>query len=144
MVNPKRLIEMAQKWRKVAKAGRRRISTSRTNSGPSSGGSLASKGHFVVYTKDGCRFVVPLDYLNSNVFKELFRLSEEEFGLPGDRPIMLPCDAVFMEQLVVILRRRISKDVEKALLNSIVSNRCSTPSSFSHASTNSYALVQGF
>lgn len=146
MVNPKRLVEMARKWRRMAQSGRRRILMSRTNSGlKSSEGSLASKGHFVVYTKDGRRFVVPLAHLNSNVFKELFRLSEEEFGLPGDRPIILPCDAVFMEQLVVILRRRISEDVEKALLNSIVSNRCSTSSSpFSHASTNSYALVHGF
>ncbi|URE08633.1 Auxin responsive protein [Musa troglodytarum] len=44
-------------------------------------------------------------YLKSNIFQELLRMSEEEFGVPvGDRPITLPCDAAFMEHVVASLR----------------------------------------
>lgn len=65
---------------------------------------LAPKGHFAVYTREGRRFVVPVAYLKTGVFMELFRLSEEEFGMPaGDRPITLPCDAAFMQQVVAQL-----------------------------------------
>ncbi|CAL9109208.1 unnamed protein product, partial [Musa textilis] len=53
----------------------------------------------------GRRFVVPIAYLKSNIFQELLRMSEEEFGVPvGDRPITLPCDAAFMEHVVASLR----------------------------------------
>lgn len=65
---------------------------------------VAPKGHFAVYTKEGRRFVVPIAYLKSSIFMELFRWSEEEFGLPAaDRPITLPCDGAFMEQVVAQL-----------------------------------------
>ncbi|XP_042423441.1 auxin-responsive protein SAUR36-like [Zingiber officinale] len=65
---------------------------------------VAPKGHFAVYTKEGRRFVVPIAYLKSSIFVELFRWSEEEFGLPAaDRPITLPCDGDFMEQVIAEL-----------------------------------------
>ncbi|RWR90622.1 auxin-responsive protein SAUR64-like protein [Cinnamomum micranthum f. kanehirae] len=84
--------------------------------------SVADKGHLFVNTVDGKHFMVPLAYLNSLIFIELFKLSENQFGLACDGPITLPCDAVFMEF------RCLSKDIEKALLNSIATGRCSTPS----------------
>ncbi|KAH7692280.1 Small auxin-up RNA protein [Dioscorea alata] len=59
---------------------------------------VAEKGHFFVYTSEGKRFMIPLAYLTNNIFKELLRISEEEFGLPGDGPITLPCDAASMEE----------------------------------------------
>ena len=31
-------------------------------------------------------------------------MSEEEFGPPGDGPITLPCNAVFMEHVVFVPR----------------------------------------
>ncbi|CAL9776477.1 unnamed protein product [Musa acuminata subsp. burmannicoides] len=66
---------------------------------------VSGRGHFAVYTREGRRFVVPIAYLKSNIFQELFRMSEEEFGVPvGDRPITLPCDAAFMEHVVASLR----------------------------------------
>ncbi|CAN0845588.1 Auxin-responsive protein SAUR62 [Linum grandiflorum] len=61
---------------------------------------VANRGHFVVYTADFKRFVLPLSYLEHAVFRELFQKSEEEFGVPGDGPIMVPCDSVFMENAV--------------------------------------------
>ncbi|KAH7692285.1 Small auxin-up RNA protein [Dioscorea alata] len=58
--------------------------------------SVAEKGHFNVYTSEGKCFMVPLAYLDNSIFKELLRISEEEFGLPCDGPITLPCDAASM------------------------------------------------
>lgn len=53
--------------------------------------STAQKGHFVVYTADQRRFVIPLKYLKNNIIGELFRIAEDEFGLPNSGPITLPC-----------------------------------------------------
>ncbi|XP_039127700.1 auxin-responsive protein SAUR36-like [Dioscorea cayenensis subsp. rotundata] len=80
---------------------------------------VAEKGHFNVYTSEGKRFMVPLAYLDNNIFKELLRISEEEFGLPGDGPITLPCDAASMEYVLSLLRRGVSKEMEMQLLSSI-------------------------
>ncbi|KAK3206786.1 hypothetical protein Dsin_020832 [Dipteronia sinensis] len=65
--------------------------------------SLAEKGHFVIYTFDQKRFVIPLAYLNNDIFQELLKLFEEEFGLSSDETnyiVMLPCDAAFMTCIV--------------------------------------------
>ncbi|KAJ0963996.1 hypothetical protein J5N97_029118 [Dioscorea zingiberensis] len=91
---------MARKWQKVSSL-KRKISSPRTDEcadfSACSTSSVAEKGHFFVYTSDGKRFMVPLAYLDNNIFKELLKISEEEFGLPGDGPITLPCDAASME-----------------------------------------------
>ncbi|KAL6011855.1 hypothetical protein ACLOJK_002321 [Asimina triloba] len=72
--------------------------------------SIADKGHFVVYTVDGRRFMVPLEYLHCPIFQQLFKMSEDAFGLPSDGPIKLPCDTVFMECIVSFLQKRVSID----------------------------------
>ncbi|CAD6271619.1 unnamed protein product [Miscanthus lutarioriparius] len=59
--------------------------------------SVAGKGHCVVYTADERRFEVPLAYLRNKVFKELLRMSQEEFGFTRDGRITLPCDASTMD-----------------------------------------------
>ncbi|QCD98764.1 SAUR family protein [Vigna unguiculata] len=66
------------------------------------------KGHFVVYTIDKARFVLPLTYLRNNVFRELLRMSEEHLGLPTQGPIILPCHAPFMDYLLSLLRKHAS------------------------------------
>ncbi|KAM0945339.1 putative small auxin-up RNA [Dioscorea sansibarensis] len=81
--------------------------------------SIAEKGHFNVYTSEGKRFMVPLSYLDNSIFKELLRISEEEFGLPCDGPITLPCDAASIEYVLSLLRRGVSKETEMQLLSSI-------------------------
>lgn len=78
--------------------------------------SIANRGHFVVYTTDGTRFTIPLEYLSTGVFRELFRISEEEFGLPTDGPITFPCDSAFLEYVMPLLKKCIPEDLEKALL----------------------------
>ena len=126
MFNTRRLIEMARKSQKMAASGRRSISTSSDGGGESEvcSTSVASKGHLFVYTIDGERFMIPLEYLTSNIFRALFKMSEEEFGLPSDGPITLPCDATCMEYIISLLRCQVSRDVEKAVLTSIANSRC--------------------
>ena len=109
---------MARKWQKMA-AGKRnkRISYPRHEDDMQS--SAVNKGHFVVYSVHHKRFVVPLKYLSTNVFRELLKWSEEEFGLPANGPIRLPCDSVFLEYVISLVRERVPEDVEKALIISM-------------------------
>nr|XP_043625490.1 auxin-responsive protein SAUR64-like [Erigeron canadensis] len=102
---------MARKWRKKAAKG--------------GSSQVASKGHFVVYTTDHNRFVIPLHYLNNNIFRELLKLSEDEFGLPTNGPITLPCDSSLMNYLVYVFERALTKELEVSLA-SITKNRCSS------------------
>ncbi|KAM0945343.1 putative small auxin-up RNA [Dioscorea sansibarensis] len=113
---------MARKSLKVSSL-RRMISSPRADKlsdfNECSTSSVPEKGHFFVYTSEGKRFMVPLAYLTNNIFKELLRMSEEEFGLPADGPITLPCEAASMEYVLSLLRRGVSKEMEMQLLSSI-------------------------
>ncbi|MBA0700350.1 hypothetical protein Goari_023030 [Gossypium aridum] len=55
---------------------------------------------------------------------ELFNLAEEEFGVPGNGLLILPCDATFMEYVIALVKRNPSKAVEQALILSIASDHC--------------------
>jgi hypothetical protein len=57
--------------------------------------------------------------------RELFSLAEEGFGLTSNGPLILPCDAIFMEYAITLIQQHAAKDVEKALLMTIFSSRCS-------------------
>ncbi|KAL4332749.1 hypothetical protein GQ457_07G027500 [Hibiscus cannabinus] len=123
MISSKKLVALARKWKTMAGIGRRTISIP----SPSNNRKLVAKaGHFVVYSLDEARFVVPLAYLGTNVFKELFRLSEEEFGLPRDGPITLPCDAAVLEYVISLVQRHDSEMLEKALFVLLGSHQCYT------------------
>ncbi|KAJ9165888.1 hypothetical protein P3X46_020704 [Hevea brasiliensis] len=115
MISPKKVIEIASKWQNVA-SPKRRISNEHMCKVQ-----VVQKGHFVVYSIDKKRFVVPLHYLNHQIFKELFKMSEEEFGLPGTGPIILPCDAVFMEYVISLVKQHAS---EESFIT-MVAHRCS-------------------
>ncbi|KAJ0960615.1 hypothetical protein J5N97_001491 [Dioscorea zingiberensis] len=95
---------MAKKWQKVA-SFKRMISSpkadERADFNACSTSSVAEKGHFNVYTLGGKRFMVPLAYLDNKIFKEPLKISEEEYGLPGDGPISMPCDAAFIDLVEV-------------------------------------------
>ncbi|KAJ6368896.1 hypothetical protein OIU78_001295 [Salix suchowensis] len=128
MITAKKLIKLARKWQKLAAIRRRRLTLPQTISSLDSddcgSSSTAEKGHFVVYSTDKKRFVLPLNYLNNEILRELFNLAEEEFGLTSDGPITLPCDATFMEYAITLIQQNVAKDIEKALLITIASNRC--------------------
>ncbi|KAF8113699.1 hypothetical protein N665_0046s0048 [Sinapis alba] len=77
-----RLTDMMEKWRKW------------------------KKGHFAVYTRDGRRFVLPLDYLKHPIFQVLLEVAEEEFGSTICGPLQLPCDGGLMDHILMLLRKR--------------------------------------
>ena len=145
---------MAKKWQKLTSMRRKQISLERRNgdsadaessSRSSITSSRAEKGHFVVYTIDQTRFVFPIVYLGSHIFRELFKMSEEEFGLPRDGPIMLPCDAGFMNYVVFLIKRRVTEDMEKALLMSMAPSQGSVLChSFCLEESSHHVLLCGF
>ncbi|KAL5562418.1 hypothetical protein UlMin_032165 [Ulmus minor] len=149
MISPKKLIKMARKWHKMAALSRKTISFPITNKQladsehetcTTTSSSAIEKGHFVIYTRDQKRFVMPLAYLKHNILRELLKLSEEEFGISSNGPITLPCDGVLMEYVITLIRRGVVKDLEKALLKSIETTRCSVSAS----SLNQGLITQSF
>ncbi|XP_015072941.1 auxin-responsive protein SAUR68-like [Solanum pennellii] len=131
MLSAKKLIKMARKWQKFAAMQRKRISFPRNgidaDSCSTSSSSTVEKGHFVVYTTDQARFVVPLAYLENEVIRKLLSMSEEEFGLPSGGPIKLPCDSTFMSYIISLIKKGVAAgDLHKAVLLSIPSCCCST------------------
>nr|XP_016491391.1 PREDICTED: auxin-responsive protein SAUR68-like isoform X2 [Nicotiana tabacum] len=128
MISVKKLIKMARKWQKFAANQRKRISFPGSNDAEScsTSSSIVGKGHFVVYTTDQKRFVVPLAYLQHEVIRQLLHMSEEEFGLPSDGPITLPCDALFLNYIISLIRRGVPAELQNALLVSVASSRCSS------------------
>ncbi|CAI9280215.1 unnamed protein product [Lactuca saligna] len=126
MLRPRKILGMARKWR-------RQVANSVSMT--------ADKGHFVVYTVDHSRFVIPLHYLDNNIFRELLKMSEDEFGLPTNKPITLPCDSSLMNYLVSVFERALTKEFE-ALLISVATNR---PNSLDQGGENrKQMLVYGF
>ncbi|KAH7574867.1 hypothetical protein ACOSP7_005852 [Xanthoceras sorbifolium] len=119
MISSKRLTEIARMWGKWAAMKRQRISFTRNGDGQNLSSSVANKGHFVVYTADKARFTIPLKYLSRSVFEELLRMSKEEFGIPTNGPITLPCDSTFLKYILSLVRGGISEDLEKSLLTSL-------------------------
>ncbi|KAL2936946.1 Auxin-responsive protein SAUR64 [Bienertia sinuspersici] len=135
MISTQKLINMAKKWQKLAAASRRRISWMKPET---------KKGHFIIYTTDRKRFTVPLVYLQSEILKELLRMAEEEFGVTSDGPITLPCDSIFMEYAISILRKYATPDMQNALIMSMDSG-CSSSSSYKHQDkTNQQLLICSF
>ncbi|MBA0766498.1 hypothetical protein Gotri_015534 [Gossypium trilobum] len=127
MVSAKKLIQLAMKWQKMVAIRRKRItlpsSTMDSDTNSSSTSTVVEKGHFVVYSADQKRFVLPLEYLKNEIVMELFNLAEEKFGLPGNGLLILPCDATFMEYVIALIKRKPSKDVEKALILSVANQK---------------------
>ncbi|KAL0412357.1 UNVERIFIED_CONTAM: Auxin-responsive protein SAUR67 [Sesamum radiatum] len=124
MISAKKLITMTKTWRKYAALQRKRISLHRD--GPESCCTslpVVNKGHFAVYTADHRRFVLPLAYLNNSLFRQLLKMSEEEYGLPSNGPIVLPCDSLFMDYAICLIRQGQAGDLQEDFL---VRSRCSS------------------
>ncbi|KAI5668146.1 hypothetical protein M9H77_18011 [Catharanthus roseus] len=142
MISTRKLIRMAKKWQRKAAIRRKRISfpgNNQTNdagtSTCSSSSTVAEKGHVVVYTADQKRY---------SFFRELLQMAEEEFGLPSDGPITLPCEAIFMDYLISLTKRQATKDIEKELLASISSYRCSLSCTVDQLDNSQHTLVHCF
>ncbi|XP_074314636.1 auxin-responsive protein SAUR64-like [Silene latifolia] len=124
---------MAKKYQRLAIASRKRVSWPR---------SVTNEGHFVVYTTDGRRFMLPLTYLKTDIFRELLRMAEEEFGIAASGAITLPCDSSFMECIISMIRKQMAKDLERELIASLASCRYSLVEHREH--TNQHLLISSF
>ncbi|XP_002522672.2 auxin-responsive protein SAUR68 [Ricinus communis] len=132
MISTKKLLKLARKWQKMAAIRRKRIALPQINyasedTSSCSTSSKAEKGYFVVYSTDQKRFLLPLEYLNNEIIRELFNMAEDEFGLPSKGPLTLPCEAELMEYAISLIEQRVTRDVLMALLTSIA-NSCSSSS----------------
>ncbi|KAF8013403.1 hypothetical protein BT93_I1297 [Corymbia citriodora subsp. variegata] len=147
MIGTKKLSQMARKWQKTAGIRRKGISWHRPNGdlklGNRIGSSVAQKGHFVVYTTDMRRFVVPLLYLSNEIVRELLRISEEEFGISSSTPLIVPIDALSMEYIISLIKRGLAKDQENALVLSFTRSSCSSSLGLDIASTDQQICVCG-
>ncbi|KAL5803641.1 hypothetical protein ACOSQ4_031946 [Xanthoceras sorbifolium] len=139
MTSLKKLIRMAKKWQKLAGRNQKRVLFPRNNGDVDA--EMADEGHFVVYTTDRRRFTFPISYLSNYIFLELLRMSEEEFGLPSNGPITLPCDAIFMEYVVSLIQGCVDRHLQEALLMSVASSRCSPSPSLHHYEQTSQQLL---
>ncbi|KAK6240677.1 hypothetical protein SCA6_006066 [Theobroma cacao] len=102
MISAKKLIKLARKWQKLGAIKHKKIALPRmsqeVDTNDCSTSSFVEKGHFVVYSADQKRFMLPLEYLKKEIVRQLFKLAEEEFGVPSNGPLILPCDAVFLHR----------------------------------------------
>lgn len=146
MITPKKLLKLARKWQKQASLSRKRLTfpTSSADGAYHNTSTRVEKGHFVVYSADQRRFVIPLIYLQNKIFRELLRLAEEEYGMPSDGPITLPCDEAFVEYAISLIERHATTDMEKALLISINSDHCLSSSNIRKEHTPQQLLVCSF
>ncbi|XP_021649839.2 auxin-responsive protein SAUR68-like [Hevea brasiliensis] len=148
MISAKKLLKLTRKWQKMAAIRRRRITSPQkmgsNDTRSCSTSSMAKKGHFVVYFAYQKRFLLPLEYLNSKMIKELFNMAEEEFGLQSEGPLTLPCDTNLMEYAITLIRQNATRDVERALLMSIASSCCSSFFHFQHQATSHQLPICSF
>ncbi|KAL3730941.1 hypothetical protein ACJRO7_027892 [Eucalyptus globulus] len=141
MISTQKLLIIARKWKISSYPREKRISPPRTRklSGLWKCEMLKvnEKGHFVFYSTDGRRFAVPLPCLQTYIFQELFKLAEEEFRLSSNGPIRMPFDPAAMEYAISLLRRGLSEDSQRAVLDVISLGCCSSSSSASSSSSSS-------
>ncbi|KAL3567605.1 hypothetical protein D5086_030256 [Populus alba] len=60
MISAKKLVKLAKKWQKLAALRRKRITLPQMETSSCSASEMADKGHFVVYSADHKRFLLPL------------------------------------------------------------------------------------
>ena len=88
--------------------------------------------------------MIPLVYLSNNICRELFKMSEEEFGLQSDGPITVPSDSVFMQHILPLIQGGVAKEMEKALIFSLATSRCSLLSFHQEQHISQQLLVCGY
>ncbi|XP_028767077.1 auxin-responsive protein SAUR61-like [Neltuma alba] len=87
-------------------------------------------GKFVIYTSDQTRFVMPIEYLCHGVFRELLEQSQAKYGDSVKGPITLPCDAVFMQHVILLIQidLLIIEPLHATSLATTIPTPCSLPS----------------
>ncbi|KAL8196818.1 hypothetical protein R6Q57_024472 [Mikania cordata] len=127
MIGTKNFIKIARKSQEMATIRRKSIAANRTfQDNNNNTTTKIEKGHFVAYTLDGHRFVLPIGHLKSYIFRELLTISEEEFGLPRSGPITFPSDVAFIKDAANLIHKRATLASERALLQSLIT-KCNYP-----------------
>ncbi|GAA0176399.1 hypothetical protein LIER_29401 [Lithospermum erythrorhizon] len=150
MVNSKKLLKMARKLQRCESSEKKIISLSKvsetvyedccTTTTTTTTSMKTDRGQFVVYSYDRQRFTIPLHFLNNEIFVQLLNISEEEYGLSRDGPIVLPINSELLSYIISVIKKGLSEDVREALLMSVDMNRCSL-SSFNQGRLNEHLLV---
>lgn len=71
-------------------------------------------------------------------------MSEEEFGLPSKWPITFPCDSMFMDYIMLLVRQGLGRELERTVINSVTIGNCSL-AAFSHEEyAGQQSLVSGY
>nr|XP_025884115.1 auxin-responsive protein SAUR68-like [Solanum lycopersicum] len=82
VVSTKKLINMAKRWQNFAAKQRKRISfLLKRKKASTSSSSRVAKGHFVIYTADQARFIIPLAYPETRPLHNFQTSLKKEFGL---------------------------------------------------------------
>lgn len=103
------------------------------------------KGHFVVYTSDETRFVMPLSYLKNDILQKVLMVAGDEYGLQPDGPIRLPFEAGFMKYILSLIERCVCNDLEKALVISIItSEMCSSNTTIQLEKNHPQVVISSF
>ncbi|XVF18952.1 hypothetical protein REPUB_Repub11eG0068300 [Reevesia pubescens] len=85
------IIKVERKWKKmIAMESKKIYSPKNMNTNGVIASLTSNKGHFVVYTTDYRHLAMPFSYLSNNIFIQLFKMFEWEFGLSSYQPITLP------------------------------------------------------
>ncbi|GAB2225192.1 hypothetical protein Droror1_Dr00005983 [Drosera rotundifolia] len=136
MVSTRTLVRMVRKWQKLVVQSRRRISLPKPITGseeePCSTSPRVKKGHFAVYSADKKRFVIPVAYLQNEIFIELLEAAEEHFGSLRDGPITLPCNGLLVEYVLSLMQTDGAEDQKKAIATSIANGHWPSSSQLPH------------
>ncbi|KAF7808490.1 auxin-responsive protein SAUR64-like [Senna tora] len=103
------------------------------------------EGTLVVYSIDERRFEVPLEYLKSEIFQELFKMAEEEFGfLSNNGPARLTSDAALIEKKKPVLFTTVEETSKWVLICSNLSDKNKLFKSFNDSKTFTSAVNIAF
>ncbi|KAL4201051.1 hypothetical protein AMTRI_Chr02g214270 [Amborella trichopoda] len=105
--------EITHKWHKQVMRQRQRMGIPHKATTCEKVGLVADEGQFAIYTIDGSRFRILLDYPYSPIFKKLLLMAEAEFGFTGYDPLRVPCEAFVIEHIDSLFRKNASKEWRK-------------------------------
>ncbi|GAB2225188.1 hypothetical protein Droror1_Dr00005979 [Drosera rotundifolia] len=145
MVSTRTLVRLVRKWQKLVVQSRKRISLPKPTMGsdeePWTTSPRVKKGHFVVYSADKKRFVIPVAYLQNEIFVELLEAAEEHFGSLRDGPITLPCSGLLMEYVLCLTQRDGAEDQKKAMVMSLAKGNWLSSSQLPQGQNNTYQML---
>ncbi|KAL9258232.1 Auxin-responsive protein SAUR66-like protein [Drosera capensis] len=145
MVSTHTLVRLVRKWQKLVIKSRKRINLPKPTMGsdeePCTTSPKVKKGHFVVYSVDKKRFVIPVAYLQNEIFVKLLEAAEEHFGSLRDGPITLPCSGLLMEYVLCLMQRDGAEAQKKAMIMSMAKGSWLSSSQLPQGQNNMHQML---